>query len=330
MAFVGRGDVGQTALVQPGWYPDPYSNGLLRWWDGAQWTAHTVPLHGPSSADPRQDLESEQRAARRAAPAVVGIAVIGAANAVVFATVVGQTYRDYLDGVRAYDNGDRVTLPAQPSLGWGWLTGARRAGLTVLFMFWLFRAAKLARNAQLPAKRDPVWAFLGFFVPVVSLWFPYQVARDTLAPNDPRRRIAGLWWTWYLIATIGAGAVGAAAVFSEGVGLVFAVADAAAYLLAAAYARKLIAAVSSRPWRARPAADRPVRSPSCRPVGGRPSGKFSLSRGTAWSVLTDQACAVPRRWPPGRRAGGDVRRDRDVPERSRSRRRARSRTSPRG
>ena len=40
-------------------------------------------------------------------------------------------------------------------------------------------------------------------------------------------------------------AVGAAAVFSEGVGLVFAVADAAAYLLAAAYARKLIAAVSA-------------------------------------------------------------------------------------
>ncbi|MFF0707647.1 DUF2510 domain-containing protein [Gordonia sputi] len=32
-----------TAAPQPGWYAAPDNSGLLRWYDGAQWTAHTRP-----------------------------------------------------------------------------------------------------------------------------------------------------------------------------------------------------------------------------------------------------------------------------------------------
>src|SRR5579875_1552231 len=32
-------------MPPPGWYADPAgSTGLLRWWDGSQWTAHTAPV----------------------------------------------------------------------------------------------------------------------------------------------------------------------------------------------------------------------------------------------------------------------------------------------
>jgi uncharacterized RDD family membrane protein YckC len=37
--------------MAPGWYPDPFSNGYLRWWDGVKWTpATSVPGAPPAAA----------------------------------------------------------------------------------------------------------------------------------------------------------------------------------------------------------------------------------------------------------------------------------------
>ncbi|OZF05099.1 DUF2510 domain-containing protein [Rhodococcus sp. 15-2388-1-1a] len=36
----------------PGWHPDPSEPGLIRYWDGTQWTEHTQPVTGPTAEQP--------------------------------------------------------------------------------------------------------------------------------------------------------------------------------------------------------------------------------------------------------------------------------------
>ena len=37
----------------PNWYPDPQVPGLLRYWDGTRWTAHTSPATGAPTPAPK-------------------------------------------------------------------------------------------------------------------------------------------------------------------------------------------------------------------------------------------------------------------------------------
>lgn len=230
--------------MEPGWYPDPFANGL-RWWDGRTWTGHTAPAtSGFYQLDPHKDLRDEHVAARRASIAVVVAAVIGAVDEFVAAFVFG----DYLHKlfVETTTVNGVVTPPPTP----GGVIAAEYIGVAgyvaqVFVMIWLYRAAKFARNAGLPARRDPVWAVLGFIIPIVNFWFPYQLAADSFAHGDPRRRLAGWWWTWYLISIAFALAVAIASAFSTAAGVIVAVLGAAVYALSATYAWRMIAAVGA-------------------------------------------------------------------------------------
>jgi hypothetical protein len=87
------------------------------------------------------------------------------------------------------------------------LYGALQVACYVVTCLWLSRsrATAVAANPKFIHGRSPVWSWLGWWVPIVSLWFPYQVVRDVLRSTSrgPVSGIGGWWAAWlvYFIAS---------------------------------------------------------------------------------------------------------------------------------
>ena len=74
----------------------------------------------------------------------------------------------------------------------------------VVGCLWLQRARSNAERISpgWPHARSRVWVWLGWWVPIVSFWFPYQVVRDVRAGSPGHARTSGgvgAWWTFYLL-----------------------------------------------------------------------------------------------------------------------------------
>lgn len=71
----------------------------------------------------------------------------------------------------------------------------------VLTAVWL---TAVRRNVEQAApgsqRRGGVWTWLGWLVPVVSLWFPYQVVTDAGRASTRRALAYGGWWAAFLVA----------------------------------------------------------------------------------------------------------------------------------
>jgi hypothetical protein len=80
-------------------------------------------------------------------------------------------------------------------------------GMVLLAVFivsclWLNECRKLAvaLNPTYRHARSTAWVWLGWVVPVVSLWFPYQVVRDLRRSTIREASGIGLWWGTWLAA----------------------------------------------------------------------------------------------------------------------------------
>lgn len=76
----------------------------------------------------------------------------------------------------------------------------------ILGVVWLWRARHntLVFDPQARHERGSVWVIIGWIVPIVAFWFPYQVVRDVVR-NSVRRPLGpvlGLWWASWLVAMI--------------------------------------------------------------------------------------------------------------------------------
>jgi hypothetical protein len=82
--------------------------------------------------------------------------------------------------------------------------------LTIIpvFLVWLYHASRNAEDSGYPQRWSPGWAIGGWFVPVIFLWFPYQIVSDIWRAGQPPERRARTpwpvvaWWTCWLLAWV--------------------------------------------------------------------------------------------------------------------------------
>ena len=125
------------------------------------------------------------------------------------------------------------------------IIGLAAAVALVFALIWQFRAASAARALGYPAKRSPGWGVGCWFVPIVSLWMPYQAIRDCLAPDDPRRPQVLRWWLVWIATQFLAAAATGAALASSHIALGISIVGAMFALAVIATARQVVASVSA-------------------------------------------------------------------------------------
>lgn len=105
-----------------------------------------------------------------------------------------------LEAIVAGDQVSTGVLDAYDALSSLMLLIEIAAGVVTIVWLWKSRKFAEAVSPGWPHTRSRVWVWLGWFVPVVALWFPFQVVRDVRAATLREKRPGlGGWWAAWLV-----------------------------------------------------------------------------------------------------------------------------------
>lgn len=203
--------------VPPGWYPDPWGMGALRWWDGSRWSPFASPagaphphLGRPSAAEMASARRTEQRTWKWARAVVLAFGVVFMAELVAGILLAGRWTRDmhrFLHDLQTSPPGQAPVFPGGAFRGFYTATLMLDGGellilaMAVVFLVWQYSAARVARGLGYPARTSPGFGIASWFIPVVNLWFPYWALTDCLPPQHPMRPRALPAWVAFVVST---------------------------------------------------------------------------------------------------------------------------------
>ena len=206
-----------------------------------------APVRGPLDIVGGQ--QSGERARKALWAGLVAFAVQAVCSVIVLASL-SDFYRTLFDAI---GSGRRLTTAqTTPPTSTAYLVASGVSQLAsvvalvvgILFLIWFHKALSNARSLGLPLTRSPAWGVVGFFIPIINFWFPYQSMRDLIPVENPARPLVLRWWLTYLGAGLFTSTATFAALFSPVAGAVLVVPVVALYAIAAVTLRELISVSS--------------------------------------------------------------------------------------
>lgn len=109
----------QSGVPAANWYPDPHQPGVLRWWDGSQWTDHTSPAPG-TTAPPAASGTQQPQHAQGPQGRVYRLVISEVTGALILATRRTRVFQGSYEQCLAGYNG---VLTHNLTLGWWSIIG---------------------------------------------------------------------------------------------------------------------------------------------------------------------------------------------------------------
>lgn len=180
----------------PGWYPDPWYPGVVRWFDGATWTEHASyagPV--PGSTDTYDGAKGESTA-RLAGFAFLARGAASAFQAVAGAVLFSRVWDDFREALDDPERASSGTFGSFTTLSLvSQLFSLVGLAALIFLCIWTHRAVQNARALGMPTAVSANWAVAGWIIPFANFVVPYLSVRDLFPEGSAGRRRAAIWWT---------------------------------------------------------------------------------------------------------------------------------------
>ncbi|MGW4930270.1 DUF4328 domain-containing protein [Agromyces sp. NPDC004153] len=173
-----------------GWYPATDGSSATWWWDGTRWA---LPHHEAGQQPATTNAIAKLAIATQALLIVCGVMSV---------TTIGiETFG--ISSVTGYLNGHDAAIDMMNTYDQGAFVVSMLSVLAyvvtgVLWAMWQYRAAKQVTGRT---RRSAGWHAGSWFVPIVSLWFPYQNISDlwqAVGRTRPPWQIT--WWLLFVVS----------------------------------------------------------------------------------------------------------------------------------